>query len=124
MHHADEPRCNGRRAVRLQDCCEQLADAWLERHAHAPSIAGAPNANASFFCDAGSGQCFAYVTAPMSQPNASAFCAKQGGSLVAYTSASKQLMVEVRLGATCMLGRSKGGAWGQVVQPHNAPVRL
>jgi hypothetical protein len=57
--------------------------------------AGAPPANGTFFCDAGSQQCYMYQTALMTQANASSYCSAVGGHLVAYRSAPQQLMVEV-----------------------------
>jgi hypothetical protein len=56
--------------------------------------AGAPPANASFFCDAGSQQCYMYVQEPLAQANASAYCARHGGNLVTYRTAAKQVLIE------------------------------
>jgi hypothetical protein len=61
----------------------------------APPPVGAPPANTSFFCDAGSEQCYLYVDRPASQPNATAYCVSQGGNLVTHRTAAKQMLLEV-----------------------------
>jgi hypothetical protein len=58
---------------------------------------GAPRANATFFCDSQSVNCWTLIATNMTQQMASGACSSMAGELIAYPSAEKQRMVEVRL---------------------------
>jgi hypothetical protein len=60
----------------------------------APPSAGAPAANSSFFCDAGTSHCYSYHTESQAFDNATANCNRMGGSLFTPRSLAQQLLIE------------------------------
>jgi hypothetical protein len=60
----------------------------------APSAAGAPPSNATFFCDSTSSFCYSLLTPLLSQPAAKARCVQMSGQLAAWTDAVKQMEAE------------------------------
>ncbi len=72
----------------------QDSSALRDSHTCPPPSAGAPPANNTFFCDAGTLQCYSYNTEVMSFDNATAYCANMGGSLFTPRTLAQQLMVE------------------------------
>ena len=60
----------------------------------APAAAGAPAANKTYFCDAGTATCFSLLAAPLAYSQHKSTCASAlNGVLVAYGSRDKQLLV-------------------------------
>ena len=58
------------------------------------SLAGAPAASSTFFCDANSTTCYTLLTTAMSQREAKARCTQMGGQLVAWTTPERQFEAE------------------------------
>jgi hypothetical protein len=64
----------------------------MARLSIAVACAGAPTANKTYFCDAGSGNCYTRNPAA-NYSDAAALCESLPGQLVAYSSREKQLLV-------------------------------
>jgi hypothetical protein len=59
-----------------------------------PAAAGAPAANKTYFCDAGTSTCFSLLAAPLPYNDHKSYCGSTlNGALVAYGSRDKQLLV-------------------------------